>query len=284
MFSDISFGQYYPVNSAVHKLDARTKLLLTLLFIVSIFFVDTYFSYLLIAVFLFSVVMFARLPLLSVLKSVKGILFIVIFTSVLNLFFVREGRILVSWRIAPWWLLQITETGVHASIKLALRLVLLITGASLLSLTTTPIELTDAMERLLKPLKLVRFPVHDVAIIMSIALRFIPSLLEETTKIMNAQKARGASFDSGGLFARAKAMLPILIPLFVSSFRRADELAYALDARCYNATDKRTKMKVAHFRLSDLFALLFEAAFVVVIFLDRYFFFGLDKIIFGLVY
>lgn len=284
MSNDMSFGQYYPVNSVVHRLDARTKLILTLLYIVSIFFVQTYFSYLLIAVFLMSVVLLARLPLTKVLRSIRGILFIVIFTSLLNLFFVREGRVLVSWRIAPWWLLQITETGLHASIKLGLRLVLLITGASLLSLTTSPIELTDAMESLMKPLKLVRFPVHDIALMMSIALRFIPTLLEETKKIMNAQKARGAAFDSGGLFARAKALLPVLIPLFVSSFRRADELSDALEARCYNATDKRTKMKVAHFGLRDVFALLFESAFIVVVFLDRYYFFGLDKIVFGLVY
>ncbi|MDD4839684.1 MAG: energy-coupling factor transporter transmembrane component T [Clostridia bacterium] len=284
MFRDLSFGQYYPTNSIVHRLDPRAKLLFTMLFIVSIFFVQTYFSYLIIAVFLFSVIMFGKLPLMSILKSVRTILFIVVFTAVLNLFFVKEGRILVQVQIAPWWLLRITETGVHSSIKLALRLVLLITGASLLSLTTTPMALTDALESLLKPLKVVRFPVHDVAIIMSIALRFIPTLLEETTKIMNAQKARGASFDTGGLFARAKAMLPILIPLFVSSFRRADELAFALDARCYNATDKRTKMKVQRFGWNDLFAALFELAFVVIIFLDRYYFFGLDKIIFGLVY
>jgi energy-coupling factor transport system permease protein len=284
MFRDLSFGQYYPANSAVHRLDARAKLLFTIVFIVCIFFVETYFSYLVVALFLVAVVLIARLPALSVLKSVKAVLFIVVFTAVLNLFFVREGRVLFQVQIAPWWLMRVTESGVHTSAKLALRLILLIVGTSLLSFTTTPMALTDAMESLMRPLKLIRFPVHDIAVIMSIALRFIPTLLDETNKIINAQKARGAAFDTGGLIARAKAMLPILIPLFVSAFRRADELAFALDARCYNATSKRTKMNIPHLGLNDLVGALFLLSFMTVIFLDRYFFLGLDRIIFGLVY
>jgi energy-coupling factor transport system permease protein len=246
--------------------------------------VETYFSYLVVALFLVAVVLIARLPALSVLKSVKAVLFIVVFTAVLNLFFVREGRVLFQVQIAPWWLMRVTESGVHTSAKLALRLILLIVGTSLLSFTTTPMALTDAMESLMRPLKLIRFPVHDIAVIMSIALRFIPTLLDETNKIINAQKARGAAFDTGGLIARAKAMLPILIPLFVSAFRRADELAFALDARCYNATSKRTKMNIPHLGLNDLVGALFLLSFMTVIFLDRYFFLGLDRIIFGLVY
>ncbi len=229
-------------------------------------------------------IIFAKLPILSILKSVRAIFLIIIFTTLINLFFVNEGQILVEQHVVGTWVIRITLGGIHTSAKLAIRLVLLVIGASIISLTTTPMQLTDAMERLLHPLKYVKFPVHDVAIIMSIALRFIPTLMEETQKIMNAQKARGASFDTGGLFARAKAMLPILIPLFVSAFRRADELAFALDARCYNATDKQTKMKVSKFTWRDLIATLFVVSFIVVIFLDRYYFLNLDKIIFGLVY
>lgn len=284
MFRDVSFGQYYPSNSVVHRLDARAKLIFSILYIATIFFVQTYFSYIIVALFLLSVILISKIPALSVLKSIRAVVFIVVFTAVLNLFFVREGRILFHFTITRWWFIQVTMTGVHTSIKLALRLILLIVGASMLSYTTTPVALTDAMESLMRPLKVIKFPVHDIAVIMSIALRFIPTLLEETNKIINAQKARGAAFDTGNIFARAKAMLPILIPLFVSSFRRADELALALDARCYNATDKRTKFKVPHFGLNDLFATVVLIAFITVIMLDRYYFHGLDAILFGLVY
>ena len=216
----------------------------------------------------------------SVLKSVKGVLLIVLFTAILNLFLIKDGEVLVHWQI-----FTITKNGVHTTIKMVLRLVLLISGASLLSLTTTPVELADGVESLMSPLKLIKVPVRDIAMIMSIALRFIPTLFEETNKIISAQKARGASFDTGGLFARAKALLPVLIPLFVNSFRRADELAFAMDARCYNATEKRTKMKQAKLGISDLFATLFMCAFFVVILLERYYFptigINIDQMIFG---
>lgn len=280
MFKDVAFGQYYPSNSLVHRLDARVKLLLTLLFVISIFFIKTYFGFMLTLVVLLIVILLARLPIMSVLKSVRGILFIVVFTAVINLFFIKEGEVLVHSGI-----IMITKTGVHTTVKMVLRLVLLISGASLLSLTTTPVELADGLESLMAPLKLIKVPVRDIAMIMSIALRFIPTLFEETNKIISAQKARGASFDTGNIFARAKALLPVLIPLFVNSFRRADELAFAMDARCYNATDKRTKMKKAKLGIGDLIAFLFIAGYATVILLDRYYFrtvgIDIDLMIFG---
>ncbi len=277
MFKDISFGQFYPVESFVHHLDARVKLLLTIVYVVAIFFVQTYFGFMLTAAFILLTVLLSKVPIMSVLKSVRGIFLIVLLTAVLNLFLIKEGQVLVHWEF-----ITITKTGVHTTIKLVLRLVLLIMGASILSLTSTPVAIADGMESLMKPLKAIKVPVHDIAIIMSIALRFIPTLFEETNKIISAQKARGASFDTGGLFARAKALLPVLIPLFVNSFRRADELAFAMDARCYNATDKRTKMKVAHLGWGDLFATLAMLAYFVVILLDRYYWLGfVDKLIFG---
>ncbi|NLZ25187.1 MAG: energy-coupling factor transporter transmembrane protein EcfT [Clostridiales bacterium] len=280
MFRDITLGQYYPANSAVHRLDPRTKILLTIFYIVGVFFIKTYFSYAVTILFLTSVILISKIPVLSVLKSIRGILFLVLFASVLNLFFVSSGEVLFESWITPRWVFRITMDGVHYSIKLTLRLILLVTGASLLTFTTTPVELTDGMESLMSPLKLIKVPVHDIAVIMSIALRFIPTLLDETNKIMNAQKARGASFDTGGIVKRAKALLPILIPLFVSSFRRADELAFAMNARCYNATDKRTKMKELKFSLKDLIALILVLAFLTVVFLDRYYFMGIDSLLF----
>ena len=280
MFKDIAFGQYYPTSSFVHNLDPRIKLLLTVLFIVTIFFIQTSFSFLVTLVFLLVVILFSRVPVLSVLKSVKGILFLVLFAAIINLFFVSTGEVIYEKVITDWWTFRITWDGVHNSIKLTLRLIFLITGASIISLTTTPMRLTDGIESLLKPLKVIKFPVHDIAIIMSIALRFIPTLLDETHKIINAQKARGAAFDTGGLIKKAKSMLPVLIPLFVSAFRRADELAFAMDARCYNATEKRTKMRKLKLGWRDLIATLFVAGYATFIFVDRYYFLGLDHVLF----
>lgn len=280
MFKDVAFGQYYPADSIIHRLDARVKMLITLLFVIAIFFIKSYFGFMLTAVVLIGIVLLAKLPMMSVLKSVKGVMFIILFTAILNLFLIKKGEVLWSWKI-----FTITKDGVHTTIKMVLRLVLLISGASLLSLTTTPVALADGVESLMSPLKLIKVPVRDIAMIMSIALRFIPTLFEETNKIISAQKARGASFDTGGLFARAKAMLPVLIPLFVNSFRRADELAFAMDARCYNATDNRTKMKKAKFGVGDAFALLFMIAYFVLILLERYYFptvgINIDQMIFG---
>ena len=280
MFKDVAFGQYYPADSIIHRLDARVKMLITLLFVIAIFFIKSYFGFMLTAVVLIGIVLLAKLPMMSVLKSVKGVMFIILFTAILNLFLIKKGEVLWSWKI-----FTITKDGVHTTIKMVLRLVLLISGASLLSLTTTPVALADGVESLMSPLKLIKVPVRDIAMIMSIALRFIPTLFEETNKIISAQKARGASFDTGGLFARAKAMLPVLIPLFVNSFRRADELTFAMDARCYNATDNRTKMKKAKFGVGDAFALLFIISYFVLILLERYYFptvgINIDQMIFG---
>lgn len=280
MFRDVSFGQYYPTNSIIHKLDARIKLLVTLLFIIAIFFIKSYFGFMLTAVVLIAIILIAKLPMASVMKSVRGILFIVLFTAILNLFLIKEGRVLVHWRI-----FTITENGVHTTIKMTLRLVLLISGASLLSLTTTPVELADGVESIMKPLALIKVPVRDIAMIMSIALKFIPTLFNETNKIISAQKARGASFDTGSLFSRAKALLPVLIPLFVNSFRRADELAFAMDSRCYNASEKRVKMKQSKIKLSDIISLLIITGYFVVILLERYYFgtigINMDQMIFG---
>lgn len=280
MFKDVAFGQYYPVDSPVHRLDSRVKLLLTILFVIGIFFIKSYFGFMLTTALLLVIIVLARLPMMSVLKSVRGILFIVLFTAILNLLLIKDGEVLAHWEI-----FTITKNGVHTTIKMVLRLVLLISGASLLSLTTTPVQLADGLESLMSPLKAIKVPVRDIAMIMSIALRFIPTLFDETNKIISAQKARGASFDTGSLFSRAKAMLPVLIPLIVNSFRRADELAFAMDARCYNATDKRTKMNKAKIGFGDLIAALLICSYFVVIILERYYFpsvgINIDVMIFG---
>lgn len=264
MGKDISFGQYYPRESFVHRLDPRTKLVLVVAYIVAVFLCSNYYSYLAVIVFVLGVTVLSRVPLKSVLKSVRGILFLVLFTALINVFFHTSGERVfqdVSW--LTW--LPITWDGLDFAAKLALRLIILVVGTSLLTLTTTPMALTDGLESLMKPLKVIKFPVHDVALIMSIALRLIPSLMEEVNKIIMAQKARGASFDTGNLFKRIKAMLPILIPLFVSAFRKAEELALALDARCYSATEKRTKMKKLKFSWRDAVAAIFMALFIALV-------------------
>lgn len=261
---DITFGQYYPRDSVVHRLDPRTKLLISLVYIVAVFLCRTYWAFLASFLFLVISILVSRIPVLSILKTVRAVLFILLITVIINLFFYGDGEPIFSW-----WKIKVTWEGARFASFMAMRLVFLVVGTSLVSLTTTPMSLTDGMESLMKPLKLVRFPVHDVAIIMSIALRFIPTLMGEINKIMMAQKARGADFDSGNLIKRVKALLPILIPLFVSTFRIADELALALDARCYNATPNRTKMKVLSFNARDILALLFSLAFLAVIILLR---------------
>ncbi len=251
MTRNVAFGQYYPTGSVIHRLDPRTKLFAGVVFIVCAFLASSYWAYLICYAFLFSVVLLSKIPPLQVLKTVKAVLAIVVVSVLINLFFYDEGTVLFSW-----WKIKITDGGLLYAGKMVLRIMFLVLSTSMITLTSTPTELTDGLEKIMTPLKYLRFPVHDVAIIMSIALRFIPTLMEETDKIIMAQKARGASFDHGGIVARAKAMLPILIPLFVSAFRRADELALALDARCYNATEARTKMKVLRFTWADLTAFL----------------------------
>lgn len=257
---EVSFGQYYPTNSPVHNLNACVKLLLTVAFIVMVFLVSSLYSYIAVALFIIITTLVSRVPVIKVLKSIKAIVFIVIIMSIINLFANAEGKVLASW-----WIFTITDGGIINAVHLALRLIFLVMGTSLLTYTTTPMALTDGMETLMYPLKLIKVPTHDIAIIMSIALRFIPILMEEVDKIMMAQKARGACFDRGGLLKRAKALLPVLIPLFVSAFRRADELALALDARCYNATPNRTKYKKDKLSWGDLVATIVTAVFIVLV-------------------
>ena len=257
---DMTLGQYYPTDSFTHRMDPRAKLVLVIAFIVMVFLAQSFLSYFAVIVCVVSAALVSRIPLSKMLKSIKAIIVLLIFTGILNLLFYNGDTVLWSW-----WRIKISVEGIIFSIKMVLRLVLLVMGTTLLTYTTTPTSLTDGMESLLTPLKYIKVPVHDIAVIMSIALRFIPILSEEVDKIMMAQKARGASFDTGGLLSRAKALLPILIPLFVSAFRRADELALALDARCYNATPNRTRYKVMKFGLRDLAGAIGMAAFIVLV-------------------
>lgn len=237
MFRDVTFGQYYFADSFVHRMDARIKLLLCLTFMVAIFFVTSFAVFGLIVLFLLLTIAVAKVPLGSILRSIKGIFVLLLFTAILNLFFTKRGTLLWSW-----WILEIYDGGIIFAAKMLLRLTLLVIGSNLLTLTTTPVELTHAIESLLAPLNVVRFPVKDFALIMSLTLSFIPSLIEETDRIVRAQKARGADFDTGSVFKRAKAFVPILIPLLVGGFRRADELANAMNSRCYEGSTKRTRL------------------------------------------
>ena len=237
MFRDVTFGQYYFADSFVHRMDARIKLLLCLTFMVAIFFVTSFAVFGLIVLFLLLTIAVAKVPLGSILRSIKGIFVLLLFTAILNLFFTKRGTLLWSW-----WILEIYDGGIIFAAKMLLRLTLLVIGSNLLTLTTTPVELTHAIESLLAPLNVVKFPVKDFALIMSLTLSFIPSLIEETDRIVRAQKARGADFDTGSVFKRAKAFIPILIPLLVGGFRRADELANAMNSRCYEGSTKRTRL------------------------------------------
>lgn len=220
-------------------MDARIKIVLSLLYMVGIFFIQSFFGFGVIFVFLALMIIASRVPFKSVVKSIKPILILLVFTTILNLFFVSSGDVLVEW-----WIFRITYDGLISAGKMILRLLLLVMGASILTLTTTPVDLTHAIEKLLKPLNVIHFPVHELALIMSITLRFIPSLMDETDRIIRAQKARGADFESGNIFKRAKAFIPILIPLLIGAFKRADELAIAMDSRCYKGAKGRTKMKI----------------------------------------
>ena len=267
---EIALGQYYPVDSVLHRLDPRTKIILMIAYITMIFFVKTFIGFGIVFVFLAIAILLSRVPVSKVLKSLKTIMFLVLFTVIMSLLFYAGKEEDLLWR---WGIIKIYRAGLINAGLMALRLVFLVVGPTLLTFTTTPVALTDGLESLLKPLSFVKFPVHELAMIMSIALRLIPTLVEETDKIQSAQKARCADFDSGNVFKRAKAMIPVLIPLFVSSFRRADELADAMDSRCYRGAKGRTRMKKLRFRLSDLFAVLFLAVFFFAILWLRYNFF-----------
>ncbi len=248
---EITLGQYYPVSSPVHRLDPRVKLLMMILYIVMIFFIETFVGYGIVVVLLALAVAVSKVPPLKVLKSLKMIIFLVIFTVLMSLLFYKGKAEDMLWK---WSFIKIYKTGLMNAAKMALRLMLLVLGPTIITFTTTPVELTDGLESLLKPFTYIKLPVHELAIIMSIALRLIPTLVEETDKISSAQKARCADFESGNLFKRAKAMLPVLIPLFVSSFRRADELADAMDSRCYRGAKGRTRMKKLRVRFADFVA------------------------------
>ena len=262
---DVSFGQYYPVSSPIHRLDPRTKLLSVIIYMVALFFVSRFTGFGIMALFLFISVIVSRVPIGKVLRSVRAVLFLLIFTMLITFLFTKGEPDKLIWEFG---ILHLYWDGLFMSLKLCIRLILLVLGPALLTLTTTPMELTDGLESLLKPLSLIKIPVHELAIIMSIALRLIPTLMEETDKIINAQKARCADFDSGNIFKRAKAMLPVLIPLFVSSFRRADDLADAMDSRCYKGAKGRTRMRVLKFRFRDfLFLFIMAALFTVILFL-----------------
>ena len=249
MLKDITIGQYIAGNSPIHRADARMKLILSILLIVVLFLLNTPLSYGIFVCFTIMTVLLSRVPLPYFLKGIKPMLFIILFTVILNLFF-TPGNTVFSFK-ALILNIKITDRGIYMSITMLLRLTLLVVITSLLTLTTTPMQLTDAIEQLLKPFGKIKVPYHEIAMMMSIAIRFIPTFAEETDKIIKAQKARGADFESGNMVRRAKAMIPLLVPLFVSAFRRADELATAMDARCYNGGINRTRMKQMKMVKSD---------------------------------
>ena len=246
MISDITFGQFYPSESIIHKMDPRFKLLLTVIFIVALFLAKTFSGYVLAFAFIAAVIALSHVPVKMLTKNLKPLRFILIFMVILNVFFTKSGTVLVQW-----WIFTVTDGGLIQAAFLVVRLVLLITFTALLTLTTSPLALTNALESLLKPLSYVKFPVHEMAMMMTIALRFIPTLIEETDKIMKAQAARGTSFDTGTLMQKIKSMIPLLIPLFISAFRRADDLALAMTARCYNGGKGRTRMNPLKMRWTD---------------------------------
>lgn len=247
MLKDITLGQYFPGNSPVHRLDPRTKLVLLVAYIAALFTAGNWASYCICFMFLALAVIVSTIPLKSILRGMKPLVMILIFTGVLNIFFTSGEKVLIHfWRITVYW------EGVVRAFFMMVRILMLISGTFLLTYTTSPISLTDGLESLLSPLKKLRFPVHELSMMMCIALRFIPTLIEETDKIMSAQKARGADFESGNLMQRVKSLVPILVPLFISAFRRADELATAMECRCYHGGDGRTKMKLLRYKLGDL--------------------------------
>ena len=263
MLSNITIGQYYPAKSLLHRMDPRMKVILTAVFIVLIFLANNFASMALVLAFLGITVALSRVPLKMILRGLKAIVIIVVFTSVLNLFYVQGGKTLVDF-----WIVHITTKGVYTALFMAIRIMALIISSSLLTYTTTPTNLTDGLVRLLSPLRYLRVPVHDIAMMMTIALRFIPTLIDEVGRIMNAQKARGADLETGNLFQRAKALVPIFIPLFISAFRRAYDLAFAMDCRCYRGGEGRTRMKRMQLAFRDfgsLFAMAAVLAGVIVI-------------------
>lgn len=266
MLKDITLGQYFPGSTVAHRLDPRTKILLVLFYIVALFCAQGVVTYALLALCLAICVRISHVGIRQLVRGLKPVLFIMIFTGVLNLFFTPGGRNLVEWGV-----IRISEQGLHNAVFMVLRIMLLIMGTFLMTYTTSPISLTDGLERLLNWMKRFHVPVHELAMMMSIALRFIPTLIEETDKIMSAQKARGADFESGSLIQKAKALIPILVPLFISAFRRADELATAMECRCYHGGEGRTRLHVLRYEGRDITALCLGGAIMVgVIVMSRF--------------
>ena len=257
MLKDITLGQYFPGNSFIHKLDPRTKLIVLVVYIVSLFLAVNWASYAVMAAFLLLCIKISTIPAKSFIRGMKPLMMILIFTGVLNLFFTTEGELLVDF-----WIIQITTGGLQRAIFMVVRILLLICGTFLLTYTTSPIALTDGLEALMSPLKMIKVPVHELSMMMCIALRFIPTLIEETDKILSAQKARGADFENGTLMEKARALVPILVPLFISAFRRADELATAMECRCYQGGEGRTKMKLLRYTRWDFRAFFIAAVLI----------------------
>ena len=257
MLKDITLGQYFPGNSIIHRLDPRTKLIMLVVYIVALFMATGWTAYAMLFAALVWVIKVSTIPVKSIIKGMKPLVVILIFTGLLNLFFTQEGKLLVDF-----WVIKIYSGGVSRAAMMVARILMLITCTFLLTYTTSPIALTDGLEALMNPLKKVGVPVHELSMMMCIALRFIPTLIEETDKIMCAQKARGADFESGSLIDRAKALIPILVPLFISAFRRADELATAMECRCYQGGEGRTKMKLLRYHREDFVSFGFGAVLV----------------------
>lgn len=257
MFKDITLGQYFPGDSVIHRLDPRTKLILMMAYIVAVFLVKDMWLFLFTTLYAVGVTLISGVPLSYLLRSLKPLKFILIFMFIINLLVTSTGEALVEW-----WIIRITTGGVRQAVFITIRLILLVSGTSLMTLTTTPISLTDGLERLMMPLSRFKFPAHELAMMMTIALRFIPTLLEEADKITKAQTARGADFESGGIIERAKSMVPVLVPLFVSAFRRADELAMAMESRCYHGGEGRTRMTVLKYRQRDAWAFMSMALLI----------------------
>ena len=274
MLKNITLGQYYPGDTFVHRLDPRTKIILSILLMVTIFMIDTLWGYIIYAAFVCVAAALSKVGMRTVTRSLRPLLWIIVFTFILNIFFsasdlkmkswdlirfpadrvIREGNTVIvpaDWYIVDWGWLRISMAGLLRAVEIAVRLILLIMATSLLTLTTSPMQLTDGLESLLNPLRRIGFPVHEMSMMISIAIRFIPTLIDETDRIMKAQTARGAEFDRGNIVERAKNMVPLLVPLFVNSFKRADELAIAMEARCYHGGVGRTKMRVLHMSRAD---------------------------------
>lgn len=258
MIRDITIGQYYPTDSVIHRLDPRVKFVGTMIYIVALFLFKSFWGFVPALVFFAGIIAVSKIPPRYIFKGLKAILFLLIFMMLFNLF-LTPGNVLCSW-----WIFKITDEGIKSAVFMGLRMVLLIMGSSMMTYTTTPSQLTNAMESVFAPLKVFKVPVHEVAMMISIALRFIPILLEETDKIMKAQLARGADFESGNIFRKAKALLPILVPLFVSAFRRAGDLAQAMEARCYHGGTNRTRLNPLKYSARDFVGYAIMAAFLVV--------------------